>query len=248
MNARNVKLIGATIIVLIGIAAYFFVVSPFLAQRSVHQANVKEVETRISKVETNIISLEKDQRLTPDVQLIDQDMSLMFPSTADINTLRSQIYAIATASSVSVNINSVPPVIVQAPVVSTAPTTDETAEGEEESTGGNAAEAPPAQETANIAQFGVSVTAEGSLVDVMNFLDQMNSITRGVLITSATINMSTGSANTAPESYRLTFEATSFIHRTTEPPVTAEDGTVTTPTDDTTEDAENPADAPSSEG
>lgn len=256
MNARNVKLVGTTIIVLIGIAAYFFIVSPFLTQRADHQANIEEVETRLDTVRTNIATLETDQSILEPVQLIDFGMSNMFPATADINSLRSEIYSIAGATGVSVNINSVPPVIIQEPVAEVAepvaedaevvdPAATDPAAVEGEVAPDAAAEVPPVPEAANIAQFGVSVTAEGSLEGVMAFLDQMNNITRGVLVTSANITLSSGGTgeDAGPQEYALTFEATSFIHRTTPTPVVTEnpDGTTTVEIPVETPEGEDPA-------
>lgn len=225
MNARLVKLLGVAGIAILLVVGYFFVLSPYLSESGRLSEEIETTEQRNSTLRTQITSVARNAEYIDQVAEFNDLMNERFPSTAAVDSLRGQIYSAAANADVTVNVDTTTPSIINAPEPGAAPAEAAPAPADNVPTDdlpdapadqAPAAEgAAPEQGAGNLAEISLPITAQGSLENLTNFLQQLSQIDRGILVSgvSVTGGGSSDSEDDAEATYSLTLDAKTFLYR-----------------------------------
>ena len=222
MNIKIIRVLGFAVIAAILGLGWLFVVSPYLYENGRLHGELEAAEQRQAQLQSEVTQTSEFQEVAEEVREYDVNTLIpRFPTTAESNELREQLYSLGVSAGVTVNVNTTVPVIIQAspqeaesgtggddpmddPVDLEAP--DESPAPET----GEAGTAPEAS-SGNLAEVGLTITAEGSRSDITEFLYSIAEMERGILIEN--ISTAGGADNDGEESYNLSVDAKTFLYR-----------------------------------
>lgn len=211
MNAKLVKLVGTAALIIIVVAGYFFVVSPYLQEKGRLSGQLTDAQATNEQLKLQVASIGRNKDLAEKVRDYDAELNDRFPSTAGSDELRSQIYAAASEAGVDINVNTTVPVIVQG---AEAPASDPAAAEDDNIDAQAAPDEAPAPTANNMAEIGLSITAEGSFDAVSEFLTLFSEIDRGILVDGISVSSSGQGKDEEEPTYSLTISAKTFLYRT----------------------------------
>lgn len=199
-RVRTAVLLGTAILIVVGAAAWFFVLSPRLDTAS--QTTTQAEELAFSNVAlTNRYHQALDQAETaPQAAADAQALFSTMPQQADLPTVLGQISDAATRAGIAPADISMITTSVPVPLV--AKKGEATAEGAAAKSLG-----------VDLATMGFSLTVTGSRPDLLGFLDNLQKLERASLITSTSLasTIEPGAEGPAANQETLTASGTMFV-------------------------------------
>jgi type IV pilus assembly protein PilO len=100
-NDRNILLLGALGIVLVGVAFYFLLLSPLLGRLDAQAQARDDKQAQLAQLQQEVNELEEVRRNSPEIERQLLELSKRIPAQPEIPTLVVQIQEIANASGVT---------------------------------------------------------------------------------------------------------------------------------------------------
>lgn len=247
MNRSLVNLLGIAGIFILLVAGYFFVVSPFMAENGRLTESIESVEAQNNNLRTQIQSVQRSQDLAEEVRAYDEVLNQRFPATAQVDSLRGQIFSAASNAGITVNIDTTTPNLIQGDATGGAEAAPAApVEGETQADGDPAAQDPVAatpeagSSGGNLAEISLPLSAEGTLNDLIDFLINLSRLDRSILVSGVSLNGGGGGEDGEPATYQLNVDAKTFLHRDIPFPVTEQEVDPESDQDSTLDDLEFP--------
>lgn len=193
-NKKNVTMLFSMGLVLLLAAGYFLVISPFLDRGAESSQEIENAKMQRETAQLALATAQNYEKAYAPLTDINNTLETQFPSTADIESLNNSIVQAATRAGIpGENITSItttsPDVIALEVPVEEVPAEEVPAEEAPEEVPAEDAVAPPTAEeiAANspMARMEVSITVEGDMQALYDFVGYLQEMDRVILITSS---------------------------------------------------------------
>lgn len=197
-NKKNVTMLLSMGLVLLLAAGYFLVISPFLSRGAESAQEIENAEMQRETAQLALATAQNYENSYPALTDINNSLGAQFPATADIESLNNSIVEAASRAGIpGENITSItttsPDVIaLEVPVeevpAEEAPSEEAEEEAPEEVPAEDAVAPPTAEEIAAnspMARMEVSITVEGDMQALYDFVGYLQDMDRVILITSS---------------------------------------------------------------
>lgn len=213
---KGVKTISILVLFLLVAAGAMLVAYPLFTSTQTYAEEYSTAESERVAAETRLNDLQGVKDTIDEVINIDKESARAFPSSANTPELVEDITSAATNAGLSIsNINElttgVPVLAVSAGGDPAAAPVDAAAPADPE-----AAASPNAPSTSTLAEMTITLSAEGSLEDLIKFSQNLkDSKKRNMLISAYSI----GKAGTESGDYNLTITGKTYIYNEILPPM-----------------------------
>ncbi|MBC9704773.1 MAG: hypothetical protein H9W81_07335 [Enterococcus sp.] len=232
---KGVKTISFLALFLIVAAGAMLIAYPLFTSTQTFAQEYSVAESERSDAEAKLSSLQTVKDTINDVIKLDAESARAFPSSANTPELVEDITRAATDAGLS--ISGITDLTTGIPVLATG-TADATAAAPAPAEGEAAAASPDAASTSTLAEMTITLSAEGSLDELIKFSENLKSTDKRNMLISA---YSIGKAGNENGSYNLTISGKTYIYNEIVPPAEGAPAEGNQPVDVNVDVAEVPA-------